>query len=145
MKEDWCRARNEDRTAIAPLRCSIAAGDDLLSAITSEGATAVTPQMSRIFLSLLAMIPDDPENSLPVAQEWLFKFDGEGGSPPSPWQQLQDVVTGVGERELKRALDWMSERHVIDLREDGSSLYLTICNVLTVNTGEDQVDAGLEN
>lgn len=40
---------------------------------------------------------------------------------------------------------WMSERHVIDLRKDGSSLYLTVRNVLTVDTGEDQVDAGLEN
>ncbi len=93
VKGNWWSVRSDNRTADVPLRCSIAVDDELLSAITSEKSTAVTPQMSSIFLSLLAMIPDDPENNLPVAQEWLFKFDGEGGSHPSPWQQLQEVVT----------------------------------------------------
>ncbi len=114
MKGNWCSVRSDNRMADVPLRCSIAVDDELLSAITSEKSTAVTPQMSSIFLSLLAMIPDDPENNLPLGQEWLFKFDGESGSHPSPWQQLQEVVIGVDEQELKRALDWMSERHIID-------------------------------
>ncbi len=125
------------------MRCSIAVDDELILAITSEEATAVTPQMSRIFLSLLTMVPDDPENNLPVAQEWLFKFDGESGSQPSPWQQIQEVVTGIDEQELKRALNWMSERHFIDLRFEGASLYLTIRNVMMV--AEDQAHARREN
>ncbi len=145
VKGDWCSTRSNVRSAVVPLRCSIAIGDDLLSAITSEEAAAVTPQMSHVFLALLAMIPDDPENSLPVEQEWLFKFDGEGGSYLSLWQQLQEVVTDVDEQELNRALDWMSGRHIIDLRFENSNLYLTIRNVMTVNTGEDRADAGLEN
>lgn len=145
MKGDWCSTRSDVRSAVVPLRRSIAVNDELLSVITSEEAAAVTSQMSRIFLSLLAMIPDDPENSLPVAREWLFKFDGEGGSYPSPWQQLQEVVTEVDEQELKRALDWMSERHIIDVRFEDPSLYLTIHNIMTVNIGEEQANAGLEN
>lgn len=145
ISEKMNPARNKDQLPPQLRGNSIAVDDELLSAITSEDAAAVTPQMSRIFLSLLAIIPDDPENSLPVAQEWLFKFDVEGGSYPSPWQQLQEVVTGVDEQELKRALDWMSERHIIDLRFDDSNLHLTIRNLMIVNVNEDSADAGLEN
>lgn len=133
------------RSAVVPLRCSIDVDDELLSAITSEEAAAVTSQMSCLFLLLLGMIPDDPEDSLPVAQEWLFKFDGEGGLPSGPWQYFQEVVTGVDEEESKRALDWISERHIIDLRLVDSSLYLTICNAMTVDTGGVPANAGLEN
>lgn len=147
MKDDWCSARTDNRMATVPIRCSIAIDDDLLSAVTSEEAAAATSQMNRIFLSLLAMIPDDPENSLPVAQEWLFRFDGEGesGADLSPWQQLQEVMTEVDEQELRQALDWMSTRNIIDLREEDSSLYLTIRNVMGGSRGGVHAEAGLEN
>lgn len=131
----------------ASMKCTIAVDEELLSAITSKEAVSISSQMSRIFLLLLDLIPVDPNNSLPVAQEWLFKFDGEGegGTCLNPWRQLQEVVTGIDEQELRRALDWMSERHVINLRDEGSSLYLTIRNVMDVTTGIDHVEASLQN
>ncbi len=101
--------------------------------------------MSRIFLALLGMVPANPENSLPVAQEWLFKFGGEGKSSPNPWQQLREVVDKVGEQELMRALDWMSERHIINVRDEGQSLYLTIRNVIAITAGSDTTEGSLEN
>ncbi len=147
MKGSWCSVLSGNRTAVAPLGCSIAVDDELLSAITSEEAAAVTPQMSCIFLSLIAMIPDDPENSLPVAQEWLFRFDadGEGESCLSPWRQLQEVVTEVNEQELRRALDWMSGRHIISLSHEGQILYLAIRNVMCVDADGSYAEAATDN
>ena len=128
-----------------PPRYSIAVDNELLSAVTSQEAATVTPRMSQIFLSLLGMISDDPDNSLPVAQEWLFRFDGGGDSNSSPWRQLQEVVNEADEQESRHALDWMSTRGIVDLREEGSSLYLTIRNVMSVSVGENQAQVGLEN
>lgn len=145
MKGDWCSTRSDVSSSTVPLRCSIAVDDEMLSAVTSEEADAITPQMSRIFLALLGMIPADPENSMPVAQEWLFRFDGEGGSCLSPWQQLQEVMTEVDEKELRRALEWMSGWHIISLRFEGQSLYLAIRNVMRVDEGGDCAEARTGN
>lgn len=88
--------------------------------------------MSCIFLSLLGAIPEDTENSLPIAQEWLLEFSGGGNEFLSAKQLLQRVVGGIDERELQQALEWMQQRHIIDLRNEGGSLYLTIRNALPI-------------
>lgn len=145
MEDNWRSTRSNAGSKITPSGRSIAVDDDLLSAITSGEAAAVTPQMSRIFMALIAMIPDDPENSLPVAQEWLFEFDAKGSHPPSPWRRLQEVVGEVDEQELRRALYWMRKRHMIDLRLERQSLYLTIRNVVLADSGENDADPDPEN
>lgn len=147
MKGNWCSTRSDVRSVGVPLRCSFAIDGDLLSAVTSEEADAITPQMSCILLALLGMIPAVSENSLPVAQEWSFRFggDGESGACLSPWRQIQEVVTEVDEQELRRALDWMSARHIISLRHEGQSLYLAIRNVMWVDVGGDYAEADTEN
>lgn len=144
MKDQWCSTSNNTRTALAP--CSIAIDEELLSLITSDEAAVVTQQMSRIFLSLLALVPDDPENSLPEAQQWLFAFGGEDKLSPSGWHHLQQVIGDIDEQELRQALDWMRRRHIIELREQGASLYLTIRNVRALNAvGDGAEEDDVEN
>ncbi|MBA3440222.1 MAG: hypothetical protein H0T92_10185 [Pyrinomonadaceae bacterium] len=124
-------ARNKDQLPPQLRGNSIAVDEELISAITSEEAVAVTPQMSRIYLLLLGMIPADPGNSLQAAQEWSFLFDGEGQKEISLEQHLKEVMLGVDERELMNALNWMRDRHIIDWWNEGQSVHLTIRNVLT--------------
>lgn len=119
----------------APAPNSIAIDGDLLSLITSKEAEAITDQMSRIYLLLLSQVPADADASLPVAQEWLLRFDGEGAdiSPESAYQQLAGVMEEVDEQELRQALAWMSKHRIIDVWVEEGSLYLAVRNALAVH------------
>ena len=132
MRWNQSSTRSSSQWLSAPRSNRIAVDDDLLSLITSEEAVKVSEQMSRVYLLLLGTIPADPDNRLPAAQEWLLQFEGgeKDGSHASAWQQLQAVMVGVDDEELRRVLGWMQERGIIDLCVDDHSLSITIRNVL---------------
>lgn len=132
MKGSQCSTRSRSQLLSPPPRPSIAIDEELLSAITSQEATAVTEQMSRIYLLLLGMIPVDPENSRPVAQEWEFRFAGgeHEGLPVSGWQQFRAEMIEVEDEELRRALEWMGKRGIVDLSVGDQDLQIKIRNVV---------------
>lgn len=132
MKGSQCSTRSRSQLSSPPPRPSIAIDEELLSAITSDEATAVTEQMSRIYLLLLGMIPVNAENSRPVAQEWEFCFAGREheGLPVSGWQQFRAEMVEVEDEELRRALEWMGERGIVDLSVKDHDLHLTIRNTV---------------
>lgn len=94
--------------------------------------------LSRIYLILLGTNPADPQNRLPAAQEWLLQFDAEEQDKPTAKclaTQLERVIDGVDEDELRCAFDWMRERGIINLCVDDGRLRVTIRNTLPVASG----------
>lgn len=132
MNGKWCSTRNGSQLPPAPKTNSIAVDESLLSAITSREAKAVAPQIAYIYLTLLDMIQSDPENSRPVAGEWLFRFDGEGQDDvqESGWQQLRGMMDDVDEQEVRAAFGWMRERGIVDFYVEGDSFYVAVRNAI---------------
>lgn len=81
---------------------------DVLDAITSDEACAVTPSMSKIYLRLIRAPGACWE------REGVLRFEGEAreGKILTAWGQLVELV-GVANSTLSKALNWMHDAGVI--------------------------------
>ena len=84
---------------------------DIIAELTSQEADAVTPLMSKIYLTLI----NAP--SIYREREGVLRFaSGEReGEWQSAWAQLTRLIDVDGET-ARRALDWMHERGIITSR-----------------------------
>jgi hypothetical protein len=93
---------HEYRTNFRQIDCEV------ITVLTSEEASRVTSQMSKIYLSLV---------NAPVAlweRDGVLRFTGEEkeGKWRTAWEQLVELV-GVASATARKALAWMSEQAVI--------------------------------
>ena len=81
---------------------------EVLKALTSDEASAVTPSMSKIYVRLLLAPSSCWE------REGVLRFVGEEreGEPLTAWEQLIEL-TGVANSTLSKALRWMHDTGVI--------------------------------
>ena len=82
--------------------------NDVISALVSPAARAITPLMSTIYLSLLTATPQCWE------REGVLRFTGETEQEGrlTAWQQLRKL-TGVANTTLAKALKWLHEEGII--------------------------------
>ena len=93
---------HEYRTNFRQIDCEV------ITVLTSEEASRVTSQMSKIYLSLV---------NAPVAlweRDGVLRFTGveKGGKWQTAWEQLVELV-GVSSATARKALAWMNEQAVI--------------------------------
>lgn len=96
---------------------------DVLDALSSDEACAVTPSMCKIYVRLI-------RSPLPQwEREGVLRFVGEEreGKPLTAWEQLREL-TGVANSTLSKALTWMHKTGVIGFiaRKNGVGIRIVI-------------------
>lgn len=93
--------------------------NDVIRSLVSPEARAVTPQMSMIYLSLLAA----PQNCW--ERDGVIHFVGEDRDDGhlTAWEQMREIA-GVANSTLSKAMDWMHRSGVIgyDARANGAGI-----------------------